>query len=107
MAEITASMSAPAASSGAAFSTPMPPMAQTGRFVAARAADRIAASPRPACGFEGEAKKPLGIESMREAGKGLSIAVVDDDFIVHEIVKNTFGPSGSTVLTFDDGADCQ
>jgi CheY-like chemotaxis protein len=31
--------------------------------------------------------------------------VVDDDFIVQEIVKNTFGPSGSEVLTFDDGGE--
>lgn len=40
---------------------------------------------------------------MRSEGADLKVAVVDDDFIVQEIVKNTFGPSGSQVLTFDDG----
>jgi CheY-like chemotaxis protein len=42
---------------------------------------------------------------MRSEGGDLRIAVVDDDFIVQEIVKNSFAASGSTVLTFDDGAD--
>ena len=42
---------------------------------------------------------------MRSEGADLKVAVVDDDFIVQEIVKNTFAPSGSTVLTFDDGAE--
>jgi DNA-binding response OmpR family regulator len=40
---------------------------------------------------------------MRSEGADLRVAVVDDDFIVQEIVKNTFLPSGSTVLAFDDG----
>jgi len=42
---------------------------------------------------------------MRSEGGDLKVAVVDDDFIVQEIVKNTFGPSGSQVLTFDDGGE--
>ena len=42
---------------------------------------------------------------MQSEGGDLRIAVVDDDFIVQEIVKNTFAPSGSTILTFDDGGD--
>lgn len=42
---------------------------------------------------------------MRSEGGDLRVAVVDDDFIVQEIVKNTFGPSGSEVLTFDDGGE--
>ncbi len=36
-------------------------------------------------------------------GGDLTIAVVDDDFIVQEIVKNTFLAVGCQVLTFDDG----
>lgn len=42
---------------------------------------------------------------MRSEGGDLRVAVVDDDFIVQEIIKNTFAPSGSEVLTFDDGAE--
>lgn len=42
---------------------------------------------------------------MRSEGGDLKVAVVDDDFIVQEIVKNTFGPSGSQVFTFDDGSE--
>jgi len=42
---------------------------------------------------------------MRSEGADLRVAVVDDDFIVQEIVKNSFAPSGSSVLTFDDGSD--
>lgn len=42
---------------------------------------------------------------MRSEGGDLRVAVVDDDFIVQEIVKNTFAPSGSEVLTFDDGGE--
>ncbi len=36
-------------------------------------------------------------------GGDLTIAVVDDDFIVQEIVKNTFLAVGCQVLTYDDG----
>jgi len=42
---------------------------------------------------------------MQSEGGDLKVAIVDDDFIVQEIVKNTFAPSGSQVLTFDDGSD--
>jgi DNA-binding response OmpR family regulator len=55
--------------------------------------------------FEGEAKKKvLSIEAMREAGKGLSIAVVDDDFVIQELVKTTFGAISAQVTAFQDGA---
>jgi CheY-like chemotaxis protein len=36
-------------------------------------------------------------------GSDLTIAVVDDDFIVQEIIKNTFSNVGCKVLTYDDG----
>lgn len=54
--------------------------------------------------FEGEAKKSLSIESMRETGKGLSIAVVDDDFVIQELVKTTFGAISAQVTAFQDGS---
>jgi DNA-binding response OmpR family regulator len=53
--------------------------------------------------FEGEAKKPLSLEGMREAGKGLSIAVVDDDFVIQELVKTTFGAISASVVAFQEG----
>lgn len=54
-----------------------------------------------------ESDKALAELSKRIESEGadLRIAVVDDDFIVQEIVKNTFAASGSTILTFDDGED--
>jgi CheY-like chemotaxis protein len=54
--------------------------------------------------FEGEAKRPLSIESMKETGKGLSIAVVDDDFVIQELVKTTFGAISAQVTAFQDGS---
>jgi CheY-like chemotaxis protein len=55
--------------------------------------------------FEDEAKKkPLSIEAMRETGKGLSIAVVDDDFVIQELVKTTFGAISAKVSSFQEGA---
>jgi DNA-binding response OmpR family regulator len=53
--------------------------------------------------FEGEAKKKISIESMRETGAGLSIAVVDDDFVIQELVKTTFGAISAQVTAFQDG----
>jgi len=44
-------------------------------------------------------------DRMRSEGGDLRVAVVDDDFIVQEIVKNAFGVSGTTVFTFDDGGE--
>jgi CheY-like chemotaxis protein len=53
--------------------------------------------------FEATEKKPLSLESMKETGKGLSIAVVDDDFIIQELIKTTFGAISADVKTYSDG----
>jgi CheY-like chemotaxis protein len=53
--------------------------------------------------FEEEARKPLSLEAMREAGKGLSIAVVDDDFVIQELIKTTFGAISASVSAFQEG----
>jgi CheY-like chemotaxis protein len=55
--------------------------------------------------FEEEGKKKVNLESLRETGKGLSIAVVDDDFVIQELVKTTFGAISASVAAFNDGAD--
>jgi DNA-binding response OmpR family regulator len=53
--------------------------------------------------FEGESRKPITLEAMRDAGAGLSIAVVDDDFVIQELVKTTFGAISASVSPFQDG----
>ena len=40
---------------------------------------------------------------MQNEGGDLRLAVVDDDFIVQEIIKNTFSSSGASVEAYDDG----
>jgi DNA-binding response OmpR family regulator len=53
--------------------------------------------------FTEEGRKPLSLESLRETGKGLSIAVVDDDFVIQELVKTTFAAISASVSAFDEG----
>jgi CheY-like chemotaxis protein len=74
--------------------------------------ERILAAQSPASGsesiemrFQAEGKKTYSLEAMREAGKGLSIAVVDDDFIIQELVKTTFAAIDATVKAFSDGKE--
>ena len=55
--------------------------------------------------FESEGKKKLSVETMREAGRGLSIAVVDDDFVIQELVKTTFAAIGAAVSPYQDGKE--
>jgi DNA-binding response OmpR family regulator len=51
--------------------------------------------------FESETKNTP--ENMAEAFEGLAIAAVDDDFVIQELVKNTF--SGTSVTAFSDGRE--
>ena len=53
--------------------------------------------------YEEEDKKTFSLESLREAGKDLSIAAVDDDFVIQELIKTTFGAISAGVTTFSDG----
>jgi DNA-binding response OmpR family regulator len=55
--------------------------------------------------FETENKKKYSIEAMRETGKGLSIAVVDDDFVIQELVKTTFAAISAQVSAYQDGKE--
>jgi CheY-like chemotaxis protein len=55
--------------------------------------------------FDAETKKTSDLAEIRESGKGLRIAAVDDDFVIQELIKMTFTEVGATVTTFDDGAD--
>jgi len=53
--------------------------------------------------FDGEVK--TGMDEIKESLRGLSIAVVDDDQIIRELVKNTFGSFEIELKTYKDGVD--
>jgi CheY-like chemotaxis protein len=87
------------------------PMVEMGEGKADMLAERILSAQTHEAGresiemrFEGEERKAFSLEDMREAGKGLSIAVVDDDFVIQELVKTTFGAISASVVAFQDGA---
>jgi DNA-binding response OmpR family regulator len=52
--------------------------------------------------FETEEKTTQ--ENIDEFIKNLTIAVVDDDFAIQELIKSTFKSQGTTVKTYSDGA---
>jgi CheY-like chemotaxis protein len=43
------------------------------------------------------------LEQIKESGKNLRIAAVDDDFVIQELLKSTFTEIGASVVTFNDG----
>jgi DNA-binding response OmpR family regulator len=49
-------------------------------------------------------EKP-GIETLRESLMGRKISIVDDDIVIRELVKNTFGRIGIPVKDFSSGSD--
>lgn len=53
--------------------------------------------------FDAQEKKPIVLESLKETGKGLDIAVVDDDFVIQELINTTFGAISANVKTYSDG----
>jgi PleD family two-component response regulator len=56
--------------------------------------------------FDAESKsKKLGPEAVREAIQNLKFAVVDDDMIIRELIKNTFQKTGAEVRAFSDGGE--
>jgi DNA-binding response OmpR family regulator len=56
--------------------------------------------------FETDTKpKPLDMETVSESIRNLKVAVVDDDFIIQELVKNAFRKAGAGVTAFSDGGE--
>jgi len=56
--------------------------------------------------FETESpKQQFSIEAAKNLGDGLSIAVVDDDFVIQELLKTTFELINATVTTFSNGRE--
>jgi DNA-binding response OmpR family regulator len=49
--------------------------------------------------------KKLDPEAVREAIQNLKFAVVDDDLIIRELIKNTFQKTGAEVRVFSDGGE--
>jgi len=54
--------------------------------------------------FEGEAKSAR-LETVREAMQNLHVAVIDDDIIIQELIKNIFSKTGARVSTFSNGQE--
>ncbi|MDR2606826.1 MAG: response regulator [Treponema sp.] len=74
--------------------------------------DRILAAEEASSGesmqlrFDAETKpRKLDIDSLKESMQNLRIAVVDDDFVMHELIKNTFRTVGAEVVAYGDGED--
>jgi DNA-binding response OmpR family regulator len=44
-------------------------------------------------------------ENVKDLVKDLKIAVVDDDFVIQDMIKNTFQSNGAAVSVFPDGAE--
>jgi DNA-binding response OmpR family regulator len=58
--------------------------------------------------FEAENTNAKAVFSMEEAkhlGEGLSIAIVDDDFVMQELLKTTFEAIGANGVTFSNGRE--
>jgi len=54
--------------------------------------------------FDTEAKN-TSIELMKDMMQNLRVAVIDDDFIIQEMIKNTFQKTGAIVYTFSNGEE--
>jgi DNA-binding response OmpR family regulator len=55
--------------------------------------------------FDAETKQLPNLTEIREAGKMLRIAAVDDDFVIQELLKTTFAEIGAMVVPYNDGED--
>ncbi|MDR2482496.1 MAG: response regulator [Treponema sp.] len=53
--------------------------------------------------FAAEDGPPVTLENIQDMLKDLKIAAVDDDFVIQELIKNTFQRAGAMVSTFPDG----
>jgi DNA-binding response OmpR family regulator len=55
--------------------------------------------------FSSEHKPKLSLEEIKDSLGDLKIAVVDDDFIIREMIKNTFHRIDADVSTYSDGGE--
>jgi DNA-binding response OmpR family regulator len=68
-------------------------------------AEGSAAGEALALKFDAETGKGLSMEEIKESVQNLRVAAIDDDFIIQELIKNTFQQTGATVKTFSDGGE--
>jgi CheY-like chemotaxis protein len=56
--------------------------------------------------FDAESKgKQMNLEDIKDVAKNLRIAAVDDDFVIQELIKNTFQKVGTRISAFSDGSE--
>lgn len=55
--------------------------------------------------FEAEAARAFAVEDAKEAGRGLKVAVVDDDPVIRELAGKTFSSIAAETRGFEDGQD--
>jgi DNA-binding response OmpR family regulator len=55
--------------------------------------------------FDGDAAKKLTPQLVKEYVQNLHIGAVDDDFVIQELIKNTFQKVGAQVKTYSDGSE--
>lgn len=56
--------------------------------------------------FDAELQKPTtDLAEIKEYVKNLKIAIVDDDFVIQELIRNTFETLGAQVRIFSDGEE--
>ncbi|MDR1211776.1 MAG: response regulator [Spirochaetaceae bacterium] len=56
--------------------------------------------------FDAENKsRHMSLEDVKDVAKNLKIAAVDDDFVIQELIKNTFQKVGTRVSAFSDGSE--
>lgn len=55
--------------------------------------------------FEAEKARPapVSLDSAKRLGEGLSVAIVDDDFVIQELLKTTFEAIAANATTFSNG----
>jgi DNA-binding response OmpR family regulator len=88
------------------------PEVELGEAKAELISDRILSAKNPGAKaesiemrFDSESRTTMSVDSMREIGKGLSIAVVDDDFVIQELIKTTFGAINAQVEAYSNGQE--
>jgi DNA-binding response OmpR family regulator len=55
--------------------------------------------------FEAETRAAFSTEDVKSIGRSIEIAVVDDDMVIRELVKNTFARIGASVTAFENGKE--
>jgi DNA-binding response OmpR family regulator len=55
--------------------------------------------------FNAETKRSLKLEDIARGDRKLKIAAVDDDFVIQELIKNTFKKIEAQVVPYSDGAE--